>query len=86
MFSNWKLPFEYHSSKGPVHGENLVDLLISAIRSCRKIGLRPRVVGCDQGSPNQKLYRLLGVTFEHPYFEIGMICEIEFLRSMYLLK
>lgn len=73
FFGHWKLPFEYHATSGSMNGKELHKVLIKAINYCHNIGLKIRVIGCDMGGPNQKLFSLLGVTIEKPYFILSMI-------------
>ena len=69
VFSNWRIPFSYYLSKNSIKGENLKDILLNYISFCKKnFGLKILATVADQGTPNQKAYKLLGVTRESPYF------------------
>jgi hypothetical protein len=68
IFGKWKVPIEYHCSQGSMSGDKLETIILKALKFCRDIKLNIRAIVTDQGTPNQKLYRNLGITVEKPYF------------------
>lgn len=69
IFSSWKLPLAYYFSNAGVPSEKLRDILYSLLEASFKSGLKPQMIICDQGAYNQKLYKLLQVNKDKPYFE-----------------
>ena len=68
----WKQPFGYFLSWGPVGGMRLKELLLEAITKLSQLGFQVCVVVADQGSNNQSLFQShLKVTVNKPYFTIG---------------
>lgn len=64
---NWKVPISYFFPSKSTPSNKLKPLLFKAIDLANEIGLKVKIVVCDQGSNNQSLYRLLGITNECPY-------------------
>jgi hypothetical protein len=76
LFGKWKLPIEYHACKGSMNAENLQKIILNAIDTCFNAGLKVKIVVCDQGTPNQKLYKLLQTTVDKPFFLYSNITPI----------
>lgn len=68
LYKNWKFPISYYFSNGPVKKEPLKELLTYNLKTLSDIGFIPRVVVCDQGTNNQGVFRLLGVSKHKPHF------------------
>lgn len=83
LFGRWRVPLEHHSSKGPVSGDKLYDIVINCIKFCLRVGLKLKVIACDQGTPNQKLFNILGITPEEPFFDIGDYNHLKILKLSY---
>lgn len=71
LFGSWKFPLEYHASSGCVVAEKLQELLNSVLAFCFSVGFDVIAIASDQGKPNQKLFKLLGVTADKPLFLFG---------------
>ena len=67
LIGKWKQPVGYFLSRDATSAENLEGLLMKCIEHLKDIGLKPKVVVCDQGSCNTKLFRCLSVTEDKPY-------------------
>ena len=69
LATKWKQPVGYFLSSGPISGETLKNVLLECIEKLVNIGLSVKLVVCDQGSNNRRLFEtLLGATIEKPYF------------------
>ena len=69
LTTKWKQPVGYFLSSGPISGETLKNVLFECIEKLVNIGLSVKLVVCDQGSNNRRLFEtLLGATIEKPYF------------------
>ena len=66
----WKQPVGYFLSKGPTSATVMKELLEACIRKLRLAGFTVVSSVSDMGTPNQQLYRLLGVSTENPKFEV----------------
>ena len=67
--SKWKQSIGYFLSSGPTPGAKLKLLVEEAIDKLSAIGLKVRVVICDQGSNNRNFMETLaGVNEQKPYF------------------
>lgn len=65
--SSWKQVIGYYFSCGATAGAQLKSVLINAIFKLKSIGLIPKIVVCDQGTNNQQLRKILGVTSDFPF-------------------
>lgn len=86
IYSNWKIPISFYFSANGVGAEDLLKLLKINLASLKNAGLTPLAVVCDQGSTNQKLYKLLNVTIENPYFIINNTQCYALYDAPHLLK
>lgn len=69
IFNNWRIPFCYYLSKNSIKGDNLKELILKYISYCKMtFNLKIVALVSDQGTPNQKAFKLLGVTRETPFF------------------
>ena len=66
--ANWKQPLLLFLSHKPTKSGVLKPLLLATIKVLFEIGLDVCSIVCDQGPPNQALFRNLGITEEKPYF------------------
>ena len=71
LFSKWKQPIGYFLVNGATPSQKLVEIINECIPRLKDIGLRPKVMVCDQGAPNVSMYEKLGVSKCKPYFEVG---------------
>lgn len=86
IFSSWKLPVAYYFSSAGVPSEKLKDILYSLLEASFKSGLKPQMVICDQGAYNQKLYKLLRVNKDKPYFEFNGRKVFAVYDTLHLIK
>ena len=68
LTTKWKQPIGYFLSCGPAPARVTQPLLESAVRQLREAGFIVVATVCDMGTPNQDLYRKLGVTSSSPKF------------------
>jgi hypothetical protein len=71
LVGNWKFPLEYHTSVGQVKAEDLKIIILSAIKYCSSLGFNIKSLICDQGTPNQKFFKIMKVSEKEPYFMFG---------------
>ncbi|GFN73813.1 transposable element p transposase [Plakobranchus ocellatus] len=67
LYTNWKQPFAYMLSSGPVKSEILHILLQESIACLLQIGLCPKAIVCDQGSNNRAVLKKMNVTTPNPF-------------------
>ena len=67
----WKQPVGYFLSQGPTPARVLRPLLETCIREMRLAGFKVVCVVSDMGTPNQQLFKELGVCPEKPVFSCG---------------
>ncbi|CAI6371562.1 unnamed protein product [Macrosiphum euphorbiae] len=70
LYKNWKFPLCYFLAKNGVNGNNLSILIKESVKCILDVGLLPTAIVCDQGTQNQKLFKLLGSTEVNPITEI----------------
>ena len=70
LCAKWKQPIGYFLSKNAVSADKLKSLVITAVDKLSAIGLDVRIIICDQGSTNQQMLKILGVTVDKPYAEM----------------
>lgn len=69
LLYKWKIPISYYISAQSVTSSNLNLIIKLALEKLFKIGLKIRVITCDQGSNNRSLYyKYLNICEEKPYF------------------
>ncbi|KAG8231736.1 hypothetical protein J437_LFUL019510 [Ladona fulva] len=66
--SNWKQPVAYYYSKKSVPGEVLAELIKEVINAVDKTGLKIVATICDMDSNNVKALKLLGYSYDNPFF------------------
>ena len=71
LTTNWKQPVGYFLSNGPLKSTLVKKLLLQCIGLVSDIGLKVKVVICDQGSNNRSAINSLGVTVERPFFVVN---------------
>lgn len=71
LFHNWRIPFGYFVSAGPVNSDALQQIIVSVISALKNMSFNPKVIVCDQGSNNRKALALLGATKRNPMIDIG---------------
>nr|CAH7768705.1 unnamed protein product [Callosobruchus chinensis] len=59
LFCNWKVPLCYFTSKGPVKGDILAQLIKEVIEGLRRLQLIPVALVADQGTNNRNAYKIL---------------------------
>ena len=85
--NKWKQPLGYFLTSGSVSGSVLKELIIQALDICCQIGLKPKVLICDQGPNNQACLRnCFKVTISNPYFFKDGNKVIVFWDPPHLLK
>ena len=70
LCAKWKQPIGYFLSHNAACADKLMSLVVTAVKKLSAVDLDVRVVICDQGSTNQQMFRLLGVTAEKPFAEL----------------
>ena len=68
IVEKWKQAVGYVVSSGTVSSVMLLTLLLSCITKLQDIGLKVKLLICDQGSNNRSMIGKLGVNFKRPYF------------------
>lgn len=68
IYSSWKFPVTYVVTENGVSAQELKDILLTCLEELLGIKLNPIGVVCDASTVNQKLFKKLSVTIEHPYF------------------
>lgn len=68
--NRWKQPIGYFLSQGPTLARVMQPLLESCIRKLRLAGFIVVASVCDMGTPNQELFKNLGVTTDSPMFSV----------------
>lgn len=71
LLFNWKQPLCYFLSCGPVKSDIVLSLLQKVVDKCFRIGLKTRIIICDQGSNNRSAISQMGVTIGNPSLTIG---------------
>jgi len=75
IVGNWKQPFAYFFSSGPLKATLLSDLIKEALNTLFNIGLSVKVLICDQGSNNRAALKLLGITPDRPIISCTMAIQ-----------
>lgn len=86
IFSSWKLPLAYYFSNAGMSSEKLKEILYLLLDTCLKSGLTPEMVICDQGSYNQKLFKLLDIKKDKPYFDFKGKTIFAIYDTLHLIK
>lgn len=68
IFSSWKLPLCYFLTHSSIKSSQLHQILLKVLKICSVAGLNVKTIICDQASQNQKVFKLLEITKEKPYF------------------
>ncbi|VEN60059.1 unnamed protein product [Callosobruchus maculatus] len=68
LYASWKMPVSFYFGHSTVKAADLLHLLDENLTSLKNTGLNVVAVVCDQGTNNQKLFKLLNVTPDTPYF------------------
>ena len=85
--SNWKQPIGFFLSRNATSGETLTILVQECLRKLYSIGLKVKTVICDQGSGNQRMFSLLGITRDSPFIHMNGREKVYFLYDPpHLLK
>lgn len=80
------LPLAYYFSNAGVPSDKLKKILYLLLETSHKNGLMPQMVICDQGSYNQKLFKLLEVNKDKPYFEFKGKRIFAIYDTLHLIK
>ena len=71
LHSKWKQPVGYFLSSGPVAAPMLQNLVRNCIKKIHSIGLKVKVLICDQGTNNRSfLEKRECISIEKPFFEV----------------
>ena len=68
LLGKWKQPLGYFLCRDATPADKLQLLLKECLEKLSDIGLCPKVVVCDQGSNNVRLYKQVSVTEDQPFF------------------
>lgn len=71
IYSKWKQPICYYFIGSSMPPDEIKNILCATIQTLLAIGLRVRSLTSDQGADFFKTAKLLGVSVDHPYFEVG---------------
>ena len=66
--NNWRQLLSFGFNENGASAEELFEIIPQIIKDLRNAGADVRLIVCDQGSNNQKLFKLLNVSFDKPYF------------------
>lgn len=89
IFSNFSLVLNYFISAKGLDGDCLGNIIIENIKELQKIGVFVKIIVCDQGSGNRKVFSVLGVTPAAPYFwfnETKIFCIYDFPHLLKSLR
>ncbi|KAL7296579.1 hypothetical protein TKK_0010009 [Trichogramma kaykai] len=68
LIRNWKQPFFYIPSAGPVSASNLIILINKVLELAFEVGFIIKHMVCDQSKGNQSAAEQLGITLENPSY------------------
>ncbi|KAL7289993.1 hypothetical protein TKK_0015725 [Trichogramma kaykai] len=68
LIHNWKQPFFYIPSAGPVSASNLIILINKVLELAFEVGFIIKHMVCDQSKGNQSTAEQLGITLENPSY------------------
>ncbi|KAK9728642.1 THAP domain [Popillia japonica] len=71
IYSNWKLPLSFIFTASGVRAEDLHTILKTNLQALNEVGLHPVSITCDQSSTNQKLFKILNISVDKPYFTLA---------------
>uniref|UniRef100_A0A6P7G4G8 Uncharacterized protein LOC114333707 n=1 Tax=Diabrotica virgifera virgifera TaxID=50390 RepID=A0A6P7G4G8_DIAVI len=86
LLHNWKIPICYFVTGGPIHSDNLKNIVVEVVSKLQNIGYIPKVLVCDQASNNRALFKLLGACKDQPPIEIGNQRIFTVFDTPHLLK
>ncbi|XP_050518111.1 uncharacterized protein LOC126892588 [Diabrotica virgifera virgifera] len=86
LLHNWKIPICYFVTGGPIHSDNLKNIVVEVVSKLQNIGYIPKVLVCDQASNNRALFKLLGACKDQPAIEIGNQRIFTVFDTPHLLK
>ncbi|XP_036346865.1 uncharacterized protein LOC118756197, partial [Rhagoletis pomonella] len=66
--ADWKYVLSYYMVKGGMSASNLLESLTENIKTVEGLGLSVKAIVCDQGPTNVRLFKLLNVSAENPFF------------------
>ena len=66
--NSWRQIVAFVFNENGASAEELFEIVPEIVTELRKVGADIRVIVCDQGSNNQKLFKLLKVCPKNPYF------------------
>lgn len=70
LLYNWKIPFCYYISSGPVKATDLKKIIPHVLEKIQ-LFFTPFAVICDQGTNNRKAFSILGATEKDPFITIS---------------
>ena len=83
---HWKQPIGYFLSQGPTPARVLKPLLETSVREMRLAGFKVVCVVSDMGTPNQQLFKELGVSPAKPTFPVDDVDVIALHDVPHLVK
>lgn len=86
IFSSWKLPLCYFLTNSGSNSCQLQQILLKVLKVCLLAGLNVKCIICDQAPQNQKLFKLLQITKEKPYFSLNDKTIYGLYDSLHLVK
>lgn len=66
IYKNWKFPLCYFFTGSGVKGDDLIKIVKNCVEKILNLDLLPTCIICDQGTQNQRMFKLLGGTDEDP--------------------
>ncbi|CAI6353573.1 unnamed protein product [Macrosiphum euphorbiae] len=68
LYKKWKFPFCYFFTGNGVKGDDLVIIIKKCVEKVMtRLNLIPTTIVCDQGTQNQRMFKLLGGTEDRPF-------------------
>ena len=71
--NDWRQLLSFGFNENGASAEELFEIIPQIIKELRNAAADVRLIVCDQGSNNQKLYKLLDVSFDKPYFFVESV-------------
>jgi hypothetical protein len=86
LFSNWKQPVAYYFSHSSTSALIISSMLKEIVPLIISSGLKVMATVCDMGTNNVRALKLLGASFQSPFFSIGDMKIFTIFDPPHLLK
>ena len=84
--NSWRQIVAFGFNKNGASAEELFEIVPQIVTELRKVGADIRAIVCDQGSNNQKLFKLLKVSPKDPYFILDSVKIFAIFDWPHLIK